>query len=423
MALAFAGVDGSLVDVPTPVRSESWKNIEAVLRPLLEELKDVRLACGCSLLETVPVFHSTDVYHKHGKRLKRLYAAVFGLLRVATEADTPKGPAKRRRLLPSDCAEGYCEPTGEPMHDIINMRKLVSPWANDATDFKFDYIDHINRLSLEDPPPVDAAGDPPPLSVGGAALLVRAVQESSQDFSAALDASDVGIVEELKEFLRHPEVRTSRVWPQHFGACPPRGTMARLARRVGVELHIQNRAYGWRSKHEFRQEVRLLRRWYRPGRKRTRRRLGMLRGENSGGSTRGRASVWTAKLAAHARRLTSKKRLRGLWKWRVIARAIREAGITMQSGTVPVERLWAQFKQAFPAEARTMRLPLWQLLASLCYLRFNYRHYNHGCLPALTEGDSLLAKRLDTLVTATRLFNADAGQETEAIRSLQAAFR
>ena len=40
------------------------------------EIKEVRLRCGYSLLESLPVFHATDVYHIHAEALRRLYAKV-----------------------------------------------------------------------------------------------------------------------------------------------------------------------------------------------------------------------------------------------------------------------------------------------------------------------------------------------------------
>ena len=41
VVLAFCGVDGSLLDVPVPMPSESWSDIESVLRPMLLELMEV----------------------------------------------------------------------------------------------------------------------------------------------------------------------------------------------------------------------------------------------------------------------------------------------------------------------------------------------------------------------------------------------
>eukprot|EP00973_Karenia_brevis_P059866 8332747-Karenia_brevis.AAC.1 len=74
----------------------------------------------------------------------------------------------------------------------------------------------------------------------------------------------------------------------------------------------------------------------------------------------------------------------------------------MQTGTVPVERLWAGFEDYFPKASRSMGLEWWMLIASLCFLRYNYRHYHHKGLPGWMEGDCLLAERIDWLTSLTR---------------------
>ena len=68
----------------------------------------------------------------------------------------------------------------------------------------------------------------------------------------------------------------------------------------------------------------------------------------------------------------------------------------MQTGTVPVERLWSNLGDFIPDAARTVSLHWFRLLADLGFLRFNYRHFNHASLPDWTEGDVLLAERIDT---------------------------
>ena len=163
----------------------------------------------------------------------------------------------------------------------------------------------------------------------------------------------------------------SLIWVEQFGAEPPRGSLARLCRRIGASVHESHGKHGWRSKGELRREVLRLKRWYKPGRRESRVRWGIRRGYGASSETRGRHSVWTAKVNQHVRRLVSKRRLRGLWLWRTVALALREAGMTVQTGTVPVERLWAQFKAAFPSASRRMSLGWWKLLAALCFMRFN----------------------------------------------------
>ena len=423
VVIAFCGVDGSLLHVPVPVRSESWKCIEAVLRPLLEERRDVLMAAGMTATEACPVFHATDVFHKHAPALARLYAEVFN-----TDIQVRESSAKRRRIrLVSTPTSAVCTPCGEPFHDIINMRKLVSPMVNDAYTFKADYEENIYRFSLEDPPadgsiPTEPEEPCPPLPRAAKAFLQQAIQQPRAVAEQAWAQTPATATAALVTFVRHSHVRDSPIWLELFGAAPTRGALARVARLVGAELHMRNHAFGWCSKEELRREMLVLKRWYKPGRRVARRRIGMLRGPK-GEYVRGRATVWTAKLNAHWRRLLKKTRLAGMWRWRKVARALRSAGIAVHSGTVPVERLWAQFKEAFPPEARRMKRPWWDLLATLCFLRFTYLHFNGETLPGFCEGDSLLAERIDGLVALTRVLHADAAGDGDALRALRAAFQ
>ena len=65
----------------------------------------------------------------------------------------------------------------------------------------------------------------------------------------------------------------------------------------------------------------------------------------------------------------------------------------------------------------------WQLLMKVCYMRYNYRHFNHATLPTWTEGDALLSERMDALASITRaLHNAAEGGDDECIRTLQDSF-
>ena len=368
------------------------------------------------------MFHSTDVFHKHRKKLCRLYTSIFGELRVGVDTVTPKGAAVRRHLLPRGRIKKCCLITGEPFHDILNLRKLVSPRCNDARDFVYDYSEILNRLSMAisvlGP---DETGPPPELNDDGRALLVQAVEESAQHFGTIKEAA-AGASRALKVFLEHALVRKSRVWTDLFGTRPPRGSLARIARRAGAELHQSNQAHGWRSKKQFRVEVRRLKAWYQPGKKKSRVRLGMLRGSPACDRVRGRRTVWTAKVDAHCTRLLSKQRFAGLWRWRTVARALHSAGIPVHSGTVPVERLWSQYKTAFPVAARRMTRPWFELLAMICYMRFNYLHFNHGSMPAFAEGDSLLVERIDSLVSLTRAYHSELDGDDDAARALQEAF-
>jgi hypothetical protein len=102
--------------------------------------------------------------------------------------------------------------------------------------------------------------------------------------------------------------------------------------------------------------------------------------------------------------------LRGLWRWRAVALAIRRAGMSVQSGTVPVERLWASMQEMFPDGGRNMSLEWYTVLALLFFLRFNFRHFHHKLLPTWTENDARLAVTLENMVTAARAMQEAGGK-------------
>ena len=138
---------------------------------------------------------------------------------------------------------------------------------------------------------------------------------------------------------------------------------------------------------------------------------------------KGRKIVMNSKLKRHLLNLRSSKKVEGLWAWRLVARGIRKAGIPVHTGTVPVERLWSALKSFYPPAARRMDRTWWLLLMKVCYMRYNYRHFNHSTLPTWTEGDALLSERMDALASITRaLHNAAGGGDDECIRALQDSF-
>ena len=85
-----------------------------------------------------------------------------------------------------------------------------------------------------------------------------------------------------------------------------------------------------------------------------------------------------------------------------IAQVYHAAALPMQTGTVSVERLWASLLQMFQGGARRMCKAWFDLLADLCFLRYNYRHFHKNALPGWTGNDALLAERMDSLAEAMR---------------------
>ena len=68
-----------------------------------------------------------------------------------------------------------------------------------------------------------------------------------------------------------------------------------------------------------------------------------------------------------------------------------------------------------------MTLGWWTLLSKLAYFRYNYRHFNGSSLPTWCRGDSLLAQRVDALVSLARALSAEQ-DPLPAISVLQSTF-
>ena len=121
----------------------------------------------------------------------------------------------------------------------------------------------------------------------------------------------------------------------------------------------------------------------------------------------GRRSVWSSKVDLHYKRLLQPARQEGLWKWRLMALALRESGMAVQSGTTPVERFWASVKEMLPDAARLMSSDWFDVLSALIFLRYNYRHFHQRLLPSWSESDALLAERIENLAHAARGLHSD----------------
>ena len=110
-------------------------------------------------------------------------------------------------------------------------------------------------------------------------------------------------------------------------------------------LHASCGFRNFTCKREFRAEVRRLFLWYKSARKVERptaqRRRRVLRSAQGHALLPRARSAIAAKVRLHYRRLCNKTRIAGLWNWRKVALLLHEGGLPIQSGTVPVERLWS----------------------------------------------------------------------------------
>lgn len=302
--MGFAGVDGSLLAPVVPIRAEVWDEVEAVLKPIVADLVSARMRFGLSAEQAVPVYIATDSYAKHFRKMQKMMQEVCGQLRLQPHASTPRGPAANVAITPCENhpVDDLTTITGEPFHDVINLRKVVSVKANDAVDLIYDHTDMMSRLSAVEPPPRRKREELPALSQAARELLLTCVTKQVATFRAALD-SRPDLATEVRQFLSSPDVRAAKdVWKSTFGAQPPRGVLARLARRFGAKLPDSCGFFNYRTQKGFEAAVKRLRRWYKVGRRISRSRTGLLRIRSTTSlDVRGTACVATAKVETKSR--------------------------------------------------------------------------------------------------------------------------
>ena len=114
------------------------------------------------------------------------------------------------------------------------------------------------------------------------------------------------MVDESKAFIQQPGVQKSAVWKTLFESAPPRGTIARVARRLSVRLHSSAGKVNYRTLSEFRHEIHRMRQWYKPGSKSSRRCFEIRRRQRACQRLRGIKSVLNKKVALHYKRLLKK---------------------------------------------------------------------------------------------------------------------
>ena len=393
--LGWCAVDGALFDIPTPASGESNEDILKDLEHIVEDLKADRLEHGVSLAEAKPVCHATDSFQKQRLALQAFYDnRMYPELNVAVEANTPKGNAVR--VVGRSQSSASTRIAGEPGHECFAFRRALSAGANDRRDFDADHSQNIAELSAAPLlQPLDTWPSPVDLDPSANELLKCFVQQPAQVFKHRLAGSAAAAA--LRSFVQQPRADEAKTWKVLFGSLPPRGVLARLARRMGVKLHQSTRFQGHRDLPAFKKQIRRTYAWYRPGRKLLRQRLGIKRRRGQAERVPGTKRAVTKKVKAHFRRLLQPRRLQGLWNWHLTALEILQSGIPMQTGTIPCERYWTSLKSMLPAPVRSVTPRWWKLLSQIAFLKHNFRHYNSGFLPTWCRNDSLLAERIDSL--------------------------
>ena len=215
----------------------------------------------------------------------------------------------------------------------------------------------------------------------------------------------------VKAFIQQPGVQDAPTWKRLFKAEPPRGTLVRIARAFDAKLHTSLGFYNYKDARAFRQKVRRIVRWYRPGRRQTRRHRGIVRDRRSNPQVAGTRSAVTNKVRAHFRRLRKLLRVEGLMQWRKVALALHEANVPIQSGTVAVERLWSHL-QSMLLGAATRLSPRWlRVLSMLMFVRYNFIHFRDNS-PGVVDRDPLMAQRLSTVEMLAKIAS-DAYQDLD----------
>ena len=203
VALAWCGVDGCLMKPIVVAKAEAWEDLEIDLEDLISCLRDDLLVHGLSLSEAAPVFHSTDVFGKHRYKIEDFYKAQFPEESLVVDTLTPKGEALGAHVIPD--ADGPTMAVGEPVHDVIAVRKLASPAINDCSDFVYDWQDMIDRLSAplyEGAPVCDV---PSSLQTeGGRDFLRSAVLRPVVEIKDLKAAADQATLDEFRAFLQQP---------------------------------------------------------------------------------------------------------------------------------------------------------------------------------------------------------------------------
>ena len=178
--LAWVTVDGALYQPPTPSATEGIEDVLQDLQGMVGHFKQDRLEAGLSLVDAAPAVHATDVYGKLRFQLALFYKKNFQELdaNAAAGAATPKANTTGAH---SRCAHSPTNVTGDPLHDTLAIRRLVSAVSPDASNCIHDHKDLMCRLSQT---PLAATGGwprPQPLPGEHWDLLVKVVEMGREE--------------------------------------------------------------------------------------------------------------------------------------------------------------------------------------------------------------------------------------------------
>lgn len=197
-------------------------DLTADLLPMLDRMLQVRAAAGHPLEEIVPVFHATDSYRKHRLELMSFYKDYFLTAQLRASYSTPRADADAIRAdrYQDSPVPFYLKITGDPMHDVFNLRRLAKPQANDYSNFCFDHMDVLLRLSAPARPPEPRVQPTHGLGAAALYLLEVGVTKSNAYFKSAVSINKVA-AEALRTFISQPFASEHPLWVDKWGTPLP----------------------------------------------------------------------------------------------------------------------------------------------------------------------------------------------------------
>ena len=138
--LAWCGTDGSLLKPFVVAPGEAFHDQVKDLEPFLRKAKSLRMTHDLSSTDSRPTVHATDTYNKHRLLWPPIYDKVWMEQQVDAQGHTKKGDVckvQRSGVGESDATMV----TGEPMHELINLRRVLPSVGHDFADIYFDHAE------------------------------------------------------------------------------------------------------------------------------------------------------------------------------------------------------------------------------------------------------------------------------------------
>ena len=137
--LAWCGTDGSLLKPFVLKPGESFEDQAKDLEPYLQTAKGIRMAFGMDWAASRPTVHATDTYNKHRNLWPKVYDRVWKAQEIGFDSEAAKGDVRKINRQHGSQVLDTTLVTGEPMHDLINLRRALPNLGQDFADIYFDH--------------------------------------------------------------------------------------------------------------------------------------------------------------------------------------------------------------------------------------------------------------------------------------------